>query len=187
MLGGGHHDDARVLLRAWRQGDISARDRLFAIFYLDLKQAAAAMLRGDQGVSLSSGDLVHETVLKLVALDRIEWQDRAHFLALSSRMMRRVLIDHIRAKNCNKRAHHKVELQTNVADAPDIDFEELNDALDRLALIDAERAQIVEMRYFGGMEIGDIAIVLALSESTVKRRWNAARLWLYDALERKAA
>lgn len=176
------NDEVRALLAAWRCGDHAARDRLFEILYAELKQAAAGMLRGERHVSLSVGDLVHETILKLIALDRIDWQDRAHFLALTSVMMRRALVEHVRAKRRNKRDHQKVELVTNIPDAGNTDLEEINQALDQLARIDRERADIVEMRYFGGMEIADIAEVLQLSESTVKRRWQAARLWLYEAL-----
>jgi RNA polymerase sigma factor (TIGR02999 family) len=174
--------DVRALLAAWRSGDRAARDRLFEILYAELKQAAAGMLRGERHVSLSVGDLVHETILKLISLERIDWQDRAHFMALTSVMMRRALVEHVRAKRRNKRDHQKVELITNIPDAVNADLEDINTALDDLAKIDRERAEIVEMRYFGGMEIADIAVVLNLSESTVKRRWQAARLWLYEAL-----
>ena len=174
--------DVRGLLVAWRSGDRGARDRLFELLYAELRQAAAGMLRGERHVSLSVGDLVHETILKLISLERIEWQDRAHFMALTSVMMRRALVEHVRAKRRNKRDHQKVELITNIPDAVNADLEDINTALDDLAKIDRERAEIVEMRYFGGMEIADIAVVLNLSESTVKRRWQAARLWLYEAL-----
>lgn len=141
------------------------------------------MLRGERNVSLAVGDLVHETILKLITLKRIEWQDRAHFMALTSMMMRRALLEHVRAKGRDKRQHQKVELRTNLPDVGNADLDEVNAALDDLARIDRERAEIVEMRYFGGMEIADIATVLKLSESTVKRRWQAARLWLYEALQ----
>ncbi len=176
-------DDIGPLLVAWRGGNTSARDRLFELFYDDLRLAAAAMLRGERNVSLAVGDLVHETILKLITLKRIEWQDRAHFMALTSMMMRRALLEHVRAKGRDKRQHQKVELRTNLPDVGNADLDEVNAALDDLARIDRERAEIVEMRYFGGMEIADIATVLKLSESTVKRRWQAARLWLYEALQ----
>ncbi len=176
-------DQVRRLLTAWRRGDRASRDRLFDILYGELTVSAAAMLRGERNVSLSIGDLVHETILKLIVLEQIDWQDRAHFMALTSVMMRRALVEHVRAKGRDKRHHQKVELKTNLPDVPNADLEEVNEALDRLARIDRERAEIVEMRYFGGMEIADIAVVLKLSESTVKRRWQAARLWLYEALQ----
>lgn len=182
MLAAESLDDAGLLLASWREGDLSARDRLFALFYPELKRAAAAMVRREPGLSLSTGDLINEAVARLITLDRIAWTDRAHFLALAARMMRRALIDHARHRKALKRAHHRVELTTRIPDAPNLDLEELNGALERLAVIDRERADIVEMRYFGGMEIADVALVLGLSESTVKRRWNAARLWLLEAL-----
>jgi RNA polymerase sigma factor (TIGR02999 family) len=175
-------DDARALLAQWRCGDLGARDRLFELFYPDLRRSAAAMLRYENGVSLSTGDLIHEGVARMVTLNRIDWNDRAHFMALSARMMRRALIDHVRAKHAQKREHEKVELHTGIGEDPNAEVEALNSALDRLAEIDPERAQIVEMRYFGGMEVADIAQVLRLSESTVKRRWSAARIWLLEAL-----
>lgn len=182
-MGAGTDVDAtRTLIASWRAGDETARDRLIAIFYPDLERVAAGMLRGEQNVSLASGDLVHETVLRLVAAQRIDWQDRAHFMALAARMMRHALIDHVRAKRRGKRAHQRVELRTNIPGETPADIEDINDALERLAAVDSEHARIVEMRFFGGMEISDIATVLDCSESTVKRRWNAARLWLVDAL-----
>lgn len=182
MSGRTSQDDVRALLAAWRGGDRFARDRLFEILYAELTHAAAGMLRGERHVSLSVGDLVHETIIKLIALEKIDWQDRAHFMALTSVMMRRALVEHVRAKRRAKRDHQKVELVTNIPDAVNADLEDINAALDQLGRIDRERAEIVEMRYFGGMEIADIAVVLNLSESTVKRRWQAARLWLYEAL-----
>lgn len=183
MREAGAGQDVRSLLSAWRSGDIAARDRLFELLYAELLQAAAAMLRGERHVSLAISDLVHETIVKLISLDRIDWQDRAHFMALTSVMMRRALVEHVRAKRRLKRSGQKVELQTNLPDVRNADLDDVNEALNRLAEIDPERAQIVEMRYFGGMEIPDVAVVLGVSESTVKRRWQSARLWLYDALQ----
>lgn len=179
---GAAQEDAGTLLRAWRDGDQAARDALFTLFYPELRQAAAAMVRREPGLSMSTGDLIHEAVARLIALKRIEWQDRAHFMALSATMMRRALVDHARSRKRLKREHEKVELTTRIADEPDIELEELNAALNRLVTIDPERAEIVEMRYFGGMEIADIAQVLGISESTVKRRWNGARVWLLEAM-----
>jgi RNA polymerase sigma factor (TIGR02999 family) len=182
VLAAGRPDDASDLLASWRAGDLSARDRLFVLFYPELRRAAAAMVRREPGLSLSTGDLIHEAVARLIGLNRIGWSDRAHFMALAARMMRRALLDHVRSRKRLKREHQKVELTTRIADAPNAELEELNEALDRLSAIDRQRAEIVEMRYFGGMDIADIAIVTGLSESTVKRRWNSARLWLIEAL-----
>ena len=187
MLAAETLDDASALLASWRAGDLSARDRLFVLFYPELKRAAAAMVRREPGLSMSTGDLIHEAVARLMGLKQIAWNDRAHFMALAARMMRRALLDHVRGRRRLKREHQKVELTTGLADEPNIELEDLNAALERLATIDPERADIVEMRYFGGMEIADIAQVLGLSESTVKRRWSAARLWLVEALSNEDA
>jgi RNA polymerase sigma factor (TIGR02999 family) len=171
------------LLHSWSEGDTGARNRLFDIFYPELCQAAAGLLRNERAVSLSSGDLVHETVIRLVQLKRIEWTDRAHFMAMASRFMRRALVDHVRSKQRNKRDHIKVELTTRFAAHRPIDLQKLDHALLRLAALDQEKADIVEMRYFGGMTFADIAEVLPLSEPTIKRRWSVARIWLLEAIE----
>ena len=174
--------DTPVLLAAWRGGDLGARDALITRFYPELRSAAAVMLRRERGVSFSTRDLIHEAVARLVVLKQIRWEDRTHFLALASTMMRRTLIDHARSKRRRKRDAEITLLHTGDAAIPDIEVIALSDALSRLAEIAPDRAEIVEMRFFGGMELTEIALVLGCSESTVKRRWNAARLWLLDAL-----
>jgi RNA polymerase sigma factor (TIGR02999 family) len=168
---------------ALRAGDDAARSELFNRFYPELQRVAAGMLRSERQVSLAAGDLVHETVLRLIQLRRLEAEDRAHFMALASRFMRRALVDHVRAKRADKREHQKVALTTSFERERPIDLNGLDQALMRLASIDGQRAEIVEMRYFGGMTLADIADVLSLSEATVKRRWVAARAWLLDAME----
>lgn len=174
--------DTAPLFAAWRAGDERARERLFALFYEDLRGVAAALLRRERNVSLSTGDLVHETVMRLVQLNRLRIEDRAHFMALASRFMRRTLIEHVRAKRRDKRDHRKVTLVTRFEADSAVDLSGLDEALLRLQALDGQRAEIVEMRYFGGMTTGDIAEVLCLSEATVKRRWSAARAWLIDAM-----
>lgn len=172
-----------MLFAAWRTGDERARARLFDLFYPELKRVAAAMLRNERQVSLAAGDLVHETVLRLIQMRQIEAEDRAHFMALASRFMRRALVDHVRAKHADKREHKKVALTTSFERGRHIDLHGLDQAMIRLHSIDAQRSDIVEMRYFGGMTLADIADVLKLSEATVKRRWVAARAWLLDAMD----
>ncbi len=176
--------DTKQLLDAWRAGDMVARDRLFTLLYSELQQVSAALLRSERNSSLSTSDLVNEAVLRLVQLEQIEWADKTHFLALSARAMRRILIDNARKKASDKRFHHKVTLITNVGGAGGerIDFDILEKALIRLAAIDREKAEIVELRYFAGMSHQEIAEVTGSSESTVKRGWRAARAWLLDAL-----
>ncbi|KCZ52034.1 sigma-70 family RNA polymerase sigma factor [Hyphomonas pacifica] len=176
---------AKQLLDAWRDGDIGARDRLFTQLYSELRLISAALIRSESNLSLSSGDLVNEAVIRLMRLDQIEWADKAHFLALAARAMRRVLIDHARKKNSDKRQHRKVTLVSKVAGkgAERLEVDQLEKALIRLSVIDPDKAEIVELRYFGGMTLEEIAEVKAISESTVKRNWRVARAWLLDSLK----
>jgi RNA polymerase sigma factor (TIGR02999 family) len=167
----------------WRDGDAEAGDRLFKELDSDLRMIAQARLHSEAGQSLSAGDLVNEAVLRLAKLERIEWASRPHILALASTLMRQFLIDHARRNLSQKRAHDRVTLCTGIGQPePPIDVLELNEALERLALIDGRRADIVEMRYFGGMSVPEIATALETSESTVKRLWASARAWLHDHL-----
>jgi len=176
--------DSKALLQRWRGGDITARDELFKLLYSELKQISAALLRAESNNSLSTGDLVNEAAIRLIQLDQIEWNDKSHFLALSARAMRRVLVDHARRKNTDKRHHHRVTLVTRFeSSAQRLDLDILEKSLIRLAAIDAEKANIVELRYFGGMTLNEIAVVNGTSESTVKRQWCVARAWLLDAMQ----
>ena len=121
--------------------------------------------------------------MRLLQLDQIDWADRSHFLALSARAMRRILIDHARKKKSDKRSHKKVTLLTRFEGAPQrLDLDALDKALIRLKAIDADKSTIVELRYFGGLSLAEIAEVLGTSESTVKRQWRVTRTWLTDAL-----
>lgn len=164
-------------------GSYGARDRLIARLEPELSQIAAARLRGEGSSSLSTGDLVGEAVLRLMRIEQLDLTGRAHFLALASRLMRRVLIDHARQRNSDKRRHHRVELNTRIDGVRSFDMESLDIALIRLGAIDPQLMEIVEMRYFGSMTVSDIAQVTGLSEATVSRRWRVARSWLSAALE----
>ncbi len=178
-------DDPKTLFKQWRDGDIAARDTLFNLLYSELGQISAALLRTERNASLAAGDLVNEAVIRLIQLERIDWQDKAHFLALAARAMRRVLIDHARRKNADRRQHQKVTLVTNLGrNAPrHLELDALDKALIRLAVIDKQRAEIVELRYFGGLTLDEVADVLDISPATVKRSWRAARAWLLDAMQ----
>jgi RNA polymerase sigma factor (TIGR02999 family) len=171
-----------VLLARWQSGESDARDSLIARMQPALEQIAAARLRDERGSSLSTGDLINDAVLRLIQSDHADIAGRAHFLALASRVMRHVLIDHARARSAARRRHVKVELRTNIDGEQRFDLTSLESALIRLGAIDPQLMGLVEMRYFGGMTITDIAEVTGLSEPTVKRRWQAARAWLTDAL-----
>lgn len=177
-------DEARTgdLLRLWQDGSAPARDRLIARLYPELSQIAAARLRRESDSSLSTGDLINDAVVRLAQIEKISLVDRAHFVALASRMMRRLLVDHARSKSSAKRHHVKVELCTNVDGGQRLDLIAVETALIRLKAIDEQLVVMVEMRYFGGMTTADVAIVTGLSEATVKRRWQVARAWLVDAL-----
>jgi len=175
--------DLRNYANNWRDGDAAAGDALFRALEADLRLIANGRLAAERTMSLSAGELVNEAVIRLAGLDRIDWKSKSHILALASTIMRQVLLDHVRRKQSQKRHHEPVTLCTDVAHTePKIELIALNMAMAELAQIDPERARIVEMRYFGGMSLSDIAEVLDLSEATVKRRWAATRAWLQDRL-----
>jgi RNA polymerase sigma factor (TIGR02999 family) len=169
-------------LSAWQGGDLTARDALVKRLHPELAQIAAARLRDERNSSLSTGDLINDAVIRLISLDRVDFLNHAHFMALSSRLMRQILVDYARAKRTDKRNHDKVELTTKVEGERKFDLNHLDSALIRLGVIDMDLAELVEMRYFGGMTLSDIALVSNVSEATVKRRWQVARAWLADTL-----
>ena len=179
-------DDFTALLGAWRAGDEHARDRLVGIAYPELRAIARRQLANERGDhTLQPTALVNEAYMRLSRLDRIDWQDRVHFVRMASRVMREILVDHARRHGAGKRdGGERVPItQVDVA-APegDIDMLALDGALDRLAAIDPARAQLVELRYFGGLTIEETAEALAISPATAKRHWQAARAWLFEAL-----
>lgn len=176
-----------MLIAAWRTGDAGARDQLLERLAPELRAIASAQLRRERGVSFSSGDLVNDAILRLVQFGRISINDKAHVMALSARLMRRILIDHARMRRADKRDHVRVVLNEELDGEHGPDLIALETALIRLGAIDEELMALVEMRYFGGMAMGDIAEVTGLSEATLKRRWRTARAWLADALDAQVA
>ena len=172
-----------ILLARWQKGENEARDQLVARLHPALAQIAAARLRGERDTSLSTGDLINDAVLRLIEVHPDGLVGRAHMLALASRMMRRILVDHARVKASAKRRHVKVEICTEIDGGQRLDLNRLDSALIRLGAIDEQLMELVEMRYFGGMTVRDVSIVMGLSEPTIKRRWRTARAWLTDALE----
>ena len=172
------------LLRAWRTGDAQADDALMSAVYEELRRQAAAYLRRERrDHTLQPTALVHEAFLRLVRQQDLDWQSRAHFFAVAAQMMRRILVDYARERNAAKRPRpgERVPLEDHVASVPPPDTEVLmlDQALSALAVIDARQAQIVELRYFGGLSEQDVATALSLSRSTVTREWRTARAWLY--------
>ena len=178
--------DITVLLAAWRRGDTSARDRLVRVVYPELRAVADRQLRGERaGHTLQPTALVNEAYLRLSGLDRIDWQDRSHFVRMAARLMREILVDHARRRDAAKRdGGQRVTLTgLELADeAGDIDVIGLDAALARLERIDPDKGRVVELRYFGGLTVEETAEAMAISPATVKRHWQAARAWLHDAL-----
>ena len=173
------------LLAAWQRGDTQARDGLFEMLYDELAAIASLLLRREQQpISLVTGDLVSEAIVRLLQSDESGIVDKSHLLALSARMMRHVLLDAVRYRNRDKRKGIRVTLNEayESPESSDIDLVALDFALTRLRAIDPKRADVAEMRYFGGMTVEEIAAVLDLSPATVKRIWSATRLWLKKAL-----
>ena len=173
-------------MHAWRAGGEAARERLIEHVYLELKKIAGAHLRGERrGQTLEATGLVHEAFLRLVPQTRVDWRDRAHFFGLASTCMRRVLVDRARARSAAKRDPEGYILTSSPFGALSSAAEllDLDRALERLSVEHPRLAQVVEMRYFAGLELAEIGECLAISERTVKRDWAFARAWLLRALE----
>ncbi|MCK5749946.1 MAG: sigma-70 family RNA polymerase sigma factor [Oricola sp.] len=177
--------DTAELLTAWCKGDILARERLFEILYADLSRIASGLLeREHRHVSLFTGDLVNEALSRLLQSAEIKVNDRRHLVSLCARVMRRVLVDAARGHRRQKRAGVMVTLsQADHEQTPDVDLLALERALMRLAAIDPGLAEIVELRYFAGMSVQDLAEALDVAPATINRKWAAARLWLLDAIK----
>jgi RNA polymerase sigma factor (TIGR02999 family) len=176
------------LLRAWANGDAAALDRLAPRVYLELRRLAGRVMRHQPaGHTIQATALVHEAYMRLINLDQVDWQDRAHFFACSAQIMRRILLDAARKRLAAKRGggSPKVDLD----EIPDVTFERANatialdDALTALAEAHPRKARIVELRFYAGLSVDETAAVLKVSPDTVKRDWRLAKLWLRDALE----
>lgn len=181
-----NNQELASLLTASRGGDEAARARLDEAVYGELSVIASALLRREgRPISLATSDLVNEAVLRLLQSADAMPEERAHFLALSARVMRNVLVDAARRRAADKRRKITVTLHTDQHGAQDNPMEliALETALMRLKAIDPERSEIVVMRYYGGMTTEEIALVLGVSDSTVKRSWRAACAWLKGAID----
>ena len=178
--------DISGILRAWSDGDQSALDRLTPIVYDELHRLARRYMRYERpGHSLQTSALVNEAYLRLVDYERMEWQNRAHFFAVSAQVMRRILVDHARRRNLKRGGgveHVALEEAAVVGGGQGPDLVALDDAMNALAQIDPRKVQVVEMRFFGGLSVEETAEVLKISAITVKRDWRAARAWLYREL-----
>jgi RNA polymerase sigma factor (TIGR02999 family) len=184
--GGQEAGDISRLLRAWSDGDQDALKSLTAIVYEELHGLARRYLRREHaGHSLQTSALVNEAYLRLVDYKRMQWQDRSHFFAVSSQVMRRILVDHARRHNLKRGGnvqHVSLDEEAVAGRDQNVDLVALDRALEELERIDPRKMRIVEMRFFGGMSVKETAEALRLSTITIKREWRLARAWLYREL-----
>jgi RNA polymerase sigma-70 factor, ECF subfamily len=175
--------DVSILLRAWSGGDQNALDKLAPIVYDELRRLARYYLHRERpGHSLQATALVNEAYLRLVDYKRMQWGNRAHFFAVSAQLMRRILVDHARRHNLKRGGgvqHVELEDAAVVGGDRAENLVALDDALQALARMDARKARVVELRFFGGLSVEETAEVLQVSQGTVMRDWSTARAWLH--------
>ena len=176
------------LLLAWNAGDRAALERLMPLVYAELRQLAERHFRKERrGHTLQPTAVVHEAYFRLIDQTRVTWKNRGHFLAIASQAMRRILIDHARGRGAEKRGGEveKVSLDVAIASpepAREVDILALDEALERLKALDGTQAQIVELRFFGGLTIEETADVMETSPSSIKRDFRSAKAWLFREL-----
>jgi RNA polymerase sigma factor (TIGR02999 family) len=182
-----------AMLRAWEAGEIEASEELIRTVYNELRRQARYHLRRERANhSLQTSALINEAYIKLVEQRSVKWESRTHFFALAAEMMRRILVDHAKAKHRQKRGGKEENLPLEAAltvqtDERDVDLIALDEALTRLAAIDPQQAKIVGLRYFSGLSIEETAKALDISTATVKRDWAMAKAWLRHELTRREA
>jgi RNA polymerase sigma factor (TIGR02999 family) len=180
--------DITQLLRAWGTGDEHALEDLTPLVYSELRRAAKRhMARERDGHTLQTTALINEVYLRLVNLDGVSWQDRAHFFAICARLMRRILTDHARSKGYLKRGGDARRITLDealmVSADPSLDLAALDGALAKLGELDSRKSSVVELRFFGGLTLKETAAVLKVSTDTVTRDWNLARAWLLREMD----
>jgi len=185
-----HQHTATALLLAWGDGDPDALNELVPMVQDELRQLARRHLRRERaGHTLQATALVNEAYLRLIEIKRVRWQNRAHFFAMASRVMRRILVDAARARGYQKRGggaeHVSLDEALVVSNEPSHDLVALDDALNALAAFDARKSQVVEMRFFAGLTVDETAEVLHVSPDTVMRDWRLAKVWLLRELSRQ--
>jgi RNA polymerase sigma factor (TIGR02999 family) len=183
--------EVTVLLKAWREGDETALDALMPLVHDELRRIARRCLHGDRANhSVQPTELVNEAFLRLVDVQHLEWQNRTHFLAMSARLLRRVLVDLARARRADKRGGGAVRVTFDEVAiggvSPDADVIRLDDALQALAALDDRKSRVVELRFFGGLTAEETAAALQVSSKTVLRDWEFARAWLQRELTAEA-
>ena len=179
-------DDISTLLRAWSDGDQSALKRLTTIVHEELRRLAHHYMQQERPAhTLQTTALVNEAYIRLVDYKRMQWQDRAHFFAVAAQVMRRILVDHARSHNIKRGAgvpHVGLDDVAVVSGDRTGDLVALDDAMNALARLDPRKVQIIEMRFFGGLSVEEVAEVLKVSPATVRRDWSIAKFWLYREL-----
>jgi RNA polymerase sigma-70 factor, ECF subfamily len=181
--------DVTQLLRSWNEGENVALQKLIPLVHAELTRLAHHYMSGEQtGHTLQTTALVNETYLRLVDSSQVSWQNRTHFFAVSAQLMRRILVDFARSRNRSKRGAgaERVNLEEAmvISKAPDIDLVELDKALDRLAEVDAQKSQIVELRFFGGLTFEEVSEVMKISSTTVRRDLRLAQAWLLREIDK---
>jgi len=179
-------------LQEWSQGDEAAGKRLFNLVYEHCHHIAESYLRRERhGHTLQATALVNEAFMKLVDQERVQWQNRGHFYAIAAQAMRRILVDYARTRSRQKRGGgaRRVELTDGIAgeEAVALDVIALHEALEKLALLDARQAKIVELRFFGGLEMDQIGQIMGISKRTVEGDWAFARAWLRQQMSAEPA
>lgn len=178
------------ILREWSDGEDDATDKLMPLVYDELRRQAARFMRRERdGHSMQTTGLVHEAYIKLVDQRSVNWQNRAHFYGIAAQAMKRILVDHAKARHREKRGGVAEDLPIDEArfafsDERNVDLVELDEALARLAKLDARQARLVELKFFAGMSIEEIAEILQISPATIKREWNSAKAWLHREISR---
>jgi RNA polymerase sigma-70 factor, ECF subfamily len=180
------------LLEKFEPGDRHAGEQLFADVYTELRALAARYLHLERkNHTLQPTALVHEAYLKLVGQTRVDWQGRAHFLAIAAQAMRQILVDHARRHRAAKRGgnRHRIALDDNlvIESNRNVDTLALEDALTKLTKLDPRQAQMIELRFFGGLSIAEVAKVMGISKRSVEREWTMVRAWLRRELSRSDA
>jgi len=180
--------DLTLLLHDWHRGDQAALDRIIPRVYSELRRLAHIyMVREQPGHILQTTALINEAFLRLTEADKVDWQNRAHFFAISASLMRRVLVEFARARDSRKRGADSPQISFDesfmVSPANDPDLIAIDDALNSLAQVDARQAKVVELRFFGGLSEEETAEVLGVSRLTVIRDWKSAKLWLLHELK----
>jgi RNA polymerase sigma factor (TIGR02999 family) len=182
--------EVTALLVNWSNGDSRALDELMPLVYAELRRLAGSYLRRERSThTLQSTALVNEAFLRLVNQQDVQWRSRAHFFGIAAQMIRRILVDHARAAQADKRGAGAVRIELEdhlaVSSQSELDLVGLDESLKKLAALDERQARIVELRFFTGLSVEETAEVMQVSTATVKREWSSARAWLFREMTRE--